>query len=123
VINADREARTSNATATVTVLQEGLQGQPLVLKPTRLKLDTDIAQGTLVLSLSGQQSSVELTTGRTAESTRTALRTQLEALVRATGRTVASGDIAVTGDEDAGFTLTFGGTLAGLDYSGLSARA
>ncbi|NBS64552.1 MAG: hypothetical protein EBT33_09425, partial [Betaproteobacteria bacterium] len=122
-VTGDRAAQPPAASATVTVVQDGLQGQPLVLSPTRLKLDTDIAQGTLVLSFSGQQASVELTAGRTAEATRTAIRTQLEAVVRATGRSVTAGDIAVTGDEDAGFTIVFGGTLAGLDFSGLSAQA
>ncbi|NCW86417.1 MAG: hypothetical protein EBV69_10135, partial [Oxalobacteraceae bacterium] len=94
--------------------------QPDKKLETILRLDTDLLQGTLILGLGAQQAALALTAGRTAESTRNELRRKLEELLAATGQTVVDGEITVTGDETAGFTVVFGGSLAGTDFSGLT---
>ncbi|MBU6280145.1 MAG: hypothetical protein KGN78_12970, partial [Actinomycetales bacterium] len=102
--------------------QGSAQAQPDKKLETILRLDTDLTTGTLVLGLGASQVAMALAAGRTAESTRNELRRKLEELLKAAdpSRTVVDGEITVTGDESAGLTVVFGGSLAGTDFSGLT---
>ncbi|WP_181161542.1 beta strand repeat-containing protein, partial [Maribrevibacterium harenarium] len=93
--------------------------QPDLVLDTILTLNTDLAEGELVFEYLSQQALVAVAASRSSSVIRNDIKNKLEDLLTAAGVSKVAGNILVTGEKETGFTITFGGDLSGVDYSGL----
>ncbi|HEV8077503.1 MAG TPA: hypothetical protein VGP45_03870, partial [Marinobacter sp.] len=98
------------------------------LRATELDLNSAAVTGSITLDFLGEAALVGLLKGRSDSSARHKLAQATEELLKAAahgGYSAADvdGQVVVLGNETDGFSLTFGGALAGIDFSALGATA
>ena len=110
------------------------QGEPVAQEDeqvaTELLLETSFVTGSVTLDFLGEAALVGLLKGRSDSSARHKLTQAAEELLKAAATAHrgysandVDGQVVVLGNETDGFSLTFGGALAGIDFSDLGVTA